>query len=348
MSRVVRRLLRSITFPFSVVRWSLNWWRVWKTFPIYPWIMGAQLFKQSDFRSAARYYQRGIERHPGHKAEYCARLDHAYCLYRIGDLTQAVAELEPLMAVANPLKDTFLLLAKVQQILGDLRGAVDTLNRALLVFPEDVQITLQYAHTLFAAKAAKEQLEECKGLLLAVRKQLSLTDSRMIAVDAALASFELKFGDHAKGEQMMIRVLASGAAPYDALLVRAELMLDEGMLVPARGLLTRAVTMGPTDPRPLVLLARSYLMQDDSFEPAYTVQLASEGCRLSAWQNPEAVSVLVDGYTALGDTNTAELFMEQLRFITSSREIDIDSIRDAGLQIQLLLTVKEQGRGPKP
>ncbi len=344
LSQSVRRMLGSVrsrlTRPISFFRWSVNWWRVWGTLPITTWIRGADYFKKGDYRQAATAYHKGLVKYPTHKAAYCARLDYAYCLYRIGEFGQAAIELSRMTLTKNPIRDAFLLFSRIQLITGDFRGAVSTLRRGVQTFPKDIQMITSYAHATHTAKEMVRERDEARMLLERVRLGLNLSDPLLVAVDGAIAAYELRFGDQPRGEQLLTRVIASGSAPYEAILLRGELMIEEGLVLPGRGLLTRAMTLAPYDPRPVAALAKSYLLEGDYFEPDYALQLASSACSLSRYQNAECVALLVESHLAMGDEVTAELMTQRLRSITSAKQLNIGEIHEASAQIQRLRLAK--------
>ena len=71
-----------------------KWWKTWKTIPILEWVQAAALFRSGEYRLAEKFYRKGLKRHPNHIAHHCARLDLAYCLFKLGRLAEAEQELK--------------------------------------------------------------------------------------------------------------------------------------------------------------------------------------------------------------------------------------------------------------
>ena len=90
-------------------------------------------------------------------------------------------------------------------------------------------------------------------------------------------------------------------------------MLTQGRILPARELLTRSMRMSTRDPRPLMMLAASYLRNGVSSNLEYAQQLAEASCRLSHWKNAECISVLASVYEAKGDKARSALYLERTK-----------------------------------
>lgn len=318
----------------------INWWKIWKTPPVVSWIRGAELFKEGNFKSAATHYRRGLNRKRSHKAAACARLDLGYCLYQLGDLSGALQELSTVVKGSVPLKDAYLLLSKLQLSLGRTAEGIETMKRCLSLFPDDVQATLCYAYGLFTTDAPAKQLTLMKQYLLTIKEKLSLTDPLTVSVDTALATYELRYGEKPLGEQLLARVLASGVAPFEAILLRGEQWLKEGRLQQSRDQLERAMKAQPQDPRPLMLLARTYLADGENLEPDYAAQLATAACGRSNWENAECLTVLAEAYEHLDDPDTSLLIQTRLAALTNSDKLTLSRLSVASEDIQKARTAK--------
>jgi len=318
----------------------LSWWRTWKTLPVLPWIAGAEYFKSGDFRLAAESYRRGLEKYPHHRANFCARLDYAYCLFQLNALSEAMAELRKVVVQEPGLKDGHLLLAKLQLYTGQAVSAARTMRRALDIFEADPQIILCFAHCVIAAKGPTAQLAEVREKLRSLRARLDFADPYYSAVDAAIACYEFRFGDIEFADQLLVRVIASGGAPFEAFLAKGEHLLENGRISQARDQFERAMCLVPQDPRPLTLLARCYLTEGDFYEPEHALQLASMACSRSHYENSEALSVLADAYSAIGDMHGAMLISARMKALTSTRQINFDYLRRVEQQLQRLRSVK--------
>jgi predicted Zn-dependent protease len=321
-----------------VLLWS--WWRTWKTLPVLHWIAGAEYFKAGDFRAAAESYRRGIEKFPRHRANFCARLDYAYCLFQLNSLSEAMAELRKVVVQEPGLKDSHLLLAKLQLYTGQAVAAARTMRRALDLFESDTQVILCFAHCVIAAKGPSSQLVEVREKLRALRSRLDFSDPYYAAVDAAIACYEFRFGDGEFADQLLVRVIASGGAPFEAFVAKGERLLDGGRTAQARDQFERAMCLVPQDPRPLTMLARCYLADGDLYEPEHALQLGLMACSRSHYENPEALSVLADAYAATGDAQAAMLISARMKALTSTRQINFDYLRRVEQQLQRLRSVK--------
>ncbi len=291
----------------------IGWWKLWKTLPVTDWIRGAELFRSGEFKRALFYYERGLNRHSNHAAAYCARLDFAYCLYQENEINKSVTELEKLVSAGAQLKDAYLLLAKLQLILGRNKDAVSTMKRCLTFLPDDVQAALCYAHVMFESETNGATMKLVKDFVGSFRERLSLDDPMHVAVDAALATYECYFGDEEVGERLLARALASGVAPFEAIMLRGERWLEQGRVTQAREQLERAAKCCPADPRPYMRLAESYLLEGELLEPEYAVQLSTVACKRSNWQHRECLEVLRAAYIHIEDRDMVELIEDRLR-----------------------------------
>ena len=303
-------------------RLLLEWYRLWGTFPVSSWIHAAHYFQEGDFRTALEYYERGLNEHPAHRAAQCARLDISYCRYRLDQLEEAIDDLTSLTAGGVPLKDAYLLLAKIYHLLGRPLAAVSTLSRALELFPSDSQVSCAYMHLALSTIPTADVVEELKELLIAIKRDTALEDLRQIHIDAALAHFEVRCGDAELGDRILARVLATGHAPFEAVVLRAERLLEQQRIIPAREQLARALAAMPRSSHPARLLAESYLVEGILYEPEWARQLATVACTTSHWQDSRCLDVLIRAVEACGDFATAELYRARHKALTSTREYD--------------------------
>ncbi len=299
---------------------AVKWYRLWGTMPVRSWIKAAACFKQQDFRSAIIFYQRGLETHASHPAAQSARLDLAYCKYRLNEIDEAYEELTTLVDGCTPLKDAYLLRSKIALIYGHASSALQTMERCLEYYPSDAKVISQYAHLALLNSMDPSQAEEVKQRLVGAKCRLSIEDHGNVLLDTALAHYEMVWGDIRRGERVLARVLATGRAPFEAVLLRGERLLAQGRILPARELLTRAMRMSSRDPRPVMMLSASYLRSGASSNLDWALQLAEAACRLSHWRNAECLGVLASVYEAKGDKGGAQLFLERTKHLPSGIE----------------------------
>ncbi|MCB0324269.1 MAG: tetratricopeptide repeat protein [Bdellovibrionales bacterium] len=310
-------------FPRGRLREAIRWYRLWGTWPVWAWVAAAEAFKERRFARAAELYRIGLEQSALHPAANSARLDLAYCLYREDQYDESLKLLDQLTRSSCRLRDAYLLQARIEVFLGRVLSAARTMKRCLKVYPDDLQALSSYLHMSLQGIATEDDVLEARQRLLAARTDLSLEDDRNLHVNTALAHFELRHGEIRLGERLLARVLASGNAPFEAVLLRGERFLDQGRLLQAREQLTRAMIAAPRDPRPVHYLARSYLRTGADFNPTFAMQLAQSACRLSHWQNAECLNVLARAYEANDQKANAQLFFERMKMVPSMHELNV-------------------------
>lgn len=286
---------------------AFDWMRMWKSLPVLSWIRAASAFVEGDFNAAAKFYQSGLERHTRHPARHCARLDFSYCLFRQGKLVEATKELEALLADGAVLKNAYLLLARLQHTQGASLAALSTICEYLDHSPDDIQALVAYVHVSGQSRIRLPKLQQVKAELSASKSRFLIDDHRQLLIDAALAHYEIRFGERAVGERLLARVLATGQAPTEAVLLRGEAFLEVGRIEQARQQLERAYRMSPQNPIAPRLLAETYLVPGDFEEPTWAVQLAEVSCKLSGWKNARSLEVLSRAYDVCGEDVGAEL-----------------------------------------
>lgn len=302
------------------VKDAVKWYRLWGTVPVWSWVNAAAEFKRQDFRSAATLYRKGINKQPKHPAIQSAKLDLAYCLYRLGQFDEANLQLDEIIKEDTSLRDAYLLRAKISVIIGSCSSALRVLSSALRKFPDDARVVSQYAHVALMHPLEEELATEIKQRLVAIKCRLSLEDPENVLLDTALAQYEMVWGDMRRAERVLARVLATGKAPFEAVLLRGERLLSQGRVLPARELLTRAMRMSTRDPRPLMQLSASYLETAVSANYDWALQLAEQACQLSRWQHPECLNVLASVHEAKGDSARAQLYFERTKHVPAAVE----------------------------
>lgn len=310
---------------------AVEWYRMWKTVPVKDWLRAADLFIRGDYSKAADYYRRGLRARPMHPASTCARMDLAYCCYRLGRLDEAIDLLDLLVGQRVNLRDAYLLRSKLAAIVGCPHDGFEVLGIGVEVFPDDVSILSASLHINLSHQLDARRLHECFSRLLRLKQQLALEDERQVTLETALAHYELRCGDTEAGDRMLARVLATGAAPYEAVLLRGERLLRLGRILSAREQLTRAMRSAPRNPRPVQLLAETYLVAGYTEEPEFAEQLASVACRLSHWENPECVELLARAYERKCDYNSSDLLKARAQSLRSARRVMLAIPLAAGL-----------------
>ena len=313
-----------------------DWIRRWHTLPVRDWIRGATAFETGNFQLAAECYRRGLEKRPGHVAASHARFDYGYCLYRLGRLPEARTVLTETISTNNRLRDAYLLLARVHLIFGHNRSAMQTLKRCVELLPGDISAMTSYFHLLVSCGYDSARLNLLREELIRNKSKLPLDDFGQEQIDGCLAAFELKYGNRQKGERLLARVLASGRAPYDVILLRGELFLADNRIIQAREQFARAARVAPRDPRPFMFLAKTYMAESPFQELEWALQSATTACRLSSYENAECVSTLVRAYELNGETDVALLFIEKMRELPSTRQLNIEQMLTFKKELQRL------------
>lgn len=308
------KLIRTIADCF-------NWYKHWGTKPVLYWIKGADLFRNGNFSDAIKHYQDGINKYPKHPAKDCAQFDLAYCLYRIEKVEEAEKYLAELIQKRSELKEVYLLASRIKSATGFVVTAKNILELASQIFPKDPQILSCLAHSYMYADCSDEQIEIIRSNLQIVRQDLNIEEINYLHIETALSHLEIRRGDLAKGERLLSRVLSTGQAPYEAVILRAERLLETSRVMPAREQLARAMAACPRDPKPMILLARSYLRVGNDYNVDWAKQLAYAAGRASYWKNAEAVSVIARAHEESGDIDSAEIFIEKIKNLPSSLEL---------------------------
>ena len=326
--------------PFAKISAELNiyanWIRRWHTFPVRDWIRAAMFFESGNFQLAADLYKRGLEKRPNHIAASHARFDYGYCLYRLGRLVEARTSLTETISANNRLRDAYLLLARIHLIFGHNRSALQTLKRCVELMPADISALTSYFHLLVSSGTDGSRMGLMRDELIQTKMRLQLDDFGQEQIDGCLAAYELKYGNRQRGERLLARVLASGRAPYDVILLRGELFLADGRIIQAREQFARAARIAPRDPRPFMFLANTYMTESPFQEIEWGLQNATAACRLSSYENAECLSALVRAYELNGESDVALLFIERMRDLPSTRQLNIDQMLSFKKELQRL------------
>ena len=325
-------MIRLVKHPELFVKW----WSRWRTVPVIDWIKAAQCFRERDFHTASKLYAAGLKRNSRHRAALCARFDYAYSLYRLGRLDEAKEQLRVITKRDGKLRDAYLLLASIELTTGDATDAIHTLQRAVDIFAEDSKVASAYAHALMTANAPKPMIMEAKAKLESQREQLPLESPQVELIDAALARFEILYGNQDLGDRLVSRVLAGGRAPIEIILLRGEKLLEKNRILLAREQFTRAMRKSPSNPRSPMLLARSYLRDGAFKDTTRAVQLATLACNLSRWNDVECLYVLSEAYRESGEFDASELVENRASILSSTHELSFDEIQKTSLEVERL------------
>ncbi len=300
-----------------------TWVKVWRCAPVVSWLAGAQLLRQGSYRGAIGYYRKGLLKYPRHAAALYARLDSSMAYYRLGELEDAATELSLIIKDARAPREAFTLLADIHATFGEWREASRVLDDYRTQRESHIEIELQLVSSLLQSPRGYEELERIVSQLRRIRQELSPDSREFAQVEALLTRAIFLLGDSNTGERMLARLLALDCIPLEASLLRGELLLKQGRLLQAQVQLGRVIERTPRDPRAYALLAQTYLVNDQSWSPAWAKELAETACRLSAWRNAAHLEVLARSYEGLDDPTTSLLLLEKAQSCVSFTEHDV-------------------------
>lgn len=301
------------------IKLSRKWWKTWRTMPVIPWIRAAQRYKSGRFREAAELYRAGLLRHASHPAVLCARLDLAFCLFKLGKLTEAEGELKLAVQQHPESRDAQLRLAQFQMWVGHPLQAAWTMRRALKALPFDQECIATFALAVLEGGApdylVKEAAQHLSNSLGTEGSTGNARASRKLAV--AQARFMLEHGDAERGREELYRLTCEGSTSLEAITAYAELLIEDGKIPFARQQLRRGLLVAPNHPRVLSLLAESYVRPGQFQNPDYALQLATSSCQFTDWSSPRELHVLAEAYYVMGDKMAALLMASKAKQVGS-------------------------------
>jgi Flp pilus assembly protein TadD len=274
----------------SYVFWK--WWKTWKTIPVVPWVRAASRYRAGQFEEAAALYRRGLAKNIAHPAQFCARLDLAYCLFRLGDYQEAESELRYVTSRMRRAREAFLRLAKLQLWTGRSLEAGWTMRRALRDLAPDAELVSIFGIAVLESGGPDFLLNEVKDAW----HGLSEKDRAQARVRAMHARMRYLAGDQDSCRAEMEAVAVAQDAPLEAILLYAETLLEEGKIAHARLELRRALALEPNHPRILSLLAKLYMRSGRFYSADYAVQHAIAACQETNWLSAREMHVLAHAY----------------------------------------------------
>ncbi len=303
----------------------LKWWRNWKTFPVLSWVRAAALYRAGKFQQAEKLYIRGLDRHYDHPAHLCARLDLAYCLFRNGKLEEAEKELKFVVARSQSSREAVLRLARLQMWTGRSLDAAWTLKRAKPK-ANDTEFLALLLFAVLDNGGPRHLLDETVKFLGALPEE----ERNNAKVQAVMSRLKIVTGDRAKGLTELESVAIKNDAPFEAILLFAESLLEDAKVAHARLELRRALSLEANHPRVLSLMAEAYLKSGPYYNPEYASQLATSACQNSNWLSAREMHVLAESYYHTNDSvsalimarkakNTGSKLMGEYRYV---RELD--------------------------
>lgn len=278
-----------------------TWWKTWRTLPVWAWVRAAALYRSGSFEAAARLYRHGLRRHGTHPAHFCARLDLAYCLFKLGFIEDAAHHLRYVTTHLPGSREAFVRLARLQMWSGQSLEAAWTLRRALRSIEVDPELAALFLLAVLDNGGPGYLLDEA----IEAHKKVETEGDDFPRLQAARARLEMIRGNYAAGRETLERLVEGEDVPFEALMLLAEVLLKEEEIAPARKLLRRAMASSPDHPRVLSLLAESYLRSGESYNSEYAKQLAIGACQLTNWTSPREMHILAESYYHAGDRISA-------------------------------------------
>jgi tetratricopeptide (TPR) repeat protein len=279
----------------------IDWIKTWKALPVRSWIAAAESYRAGQYEEAANLYRKGLVGHPNHVARHCARLDLAYCLFRVGKYAAAKEELAAVIHSAPKLREGYIRLARLQLWIGQTMEAAWTLRRALRAVGADPELVASYVFAILDNGGPTHLLKEA----LSIINSLDANDRRHQKIEVAFARLAIHRKDLTTGKAALTRLANSSEAPFESVVAFADLLLSEGKVAQARQQLRRALAVAPNHPRVLSLLATSYLQSGQFYNPDFARQLAISACQSSGWVSPKEMHVLAEAYFSASDRLSA-------------------------------------------
>ena len=286
---------------FSTIKSYFQWFRTWRCVPIVTWVKAAQLFRQGRYSQASAYYLKGLEKFAHHPASICARLDLAYCLFRLGSYEEAKEHLRSVITSSPKKREGYLRLARIQMWTGQPMEASWTLRRALREVGSDADIVASYLLAVLDNGGPSYLLKEGVAAL----NKLSAEDRVNPKIEVAAALISIYRGDVKNGRGRLAELAAAPHAPFEAVVNYGEVLLSEDRVAHARQQLRRALSVAADHPRVLSLLAASYLKGGPFYNAEFAQQLAMSACQNTGWQGPREMHVLAEALYHSGDKLTA-------------------------------------------
>ena len=285
-----------------------NWWRTWKTLPVFTWVRAASYYRAGNFIQAQKMYEKGLEKYKGHPAEYCARLDLAYCLFKINEFDEAEKHLRFVVSNYPNLREGYLRLAKLQLWTGHPLDAAWTIRRAIRQIEMDASLIGLFIIAVLEnggpSYLVREVIEGCDK----VGNNRDIPD-----FVAARARLDMIRGNEERGRQELEALSKRVDVSFQALILFAEVLLAEGEITRARRELKRALSAEPENPRVLSLFAEIYLHDGPFYNPQYAVQLATRACQNTNWSSPRCMHILAESYYSVGDKVSALVMASKAR-----------------------------------
>lgn len=276
-----------------LVRHYSNWWKTWRSLPVFDWVRAADLYRAGRYESAEAFYRAGLADHLHHPARFSARLDLAYCLFKQRKLKDSEMELRMVATSSNLPREGYLRLARLQLWSGFPLEAAWTIKRALQRVEPDGEMVASFLLAVLENGGPDYLLNEAVAYL----DKLTPFDREHKLLKVALAQLKLHCGDYEGGKAELATLCAKPNAPFEAFIPYVTILLrEEGRIEECKHHLRRAMAVAPDYPRLLSLFAELYLVSGESYNAEFAVQLASAACQQTNWSSPREMHILAESY----------------------------------------------------
>lgn len=278
-----------------------KWWKTWGTLPVLTWIKAASHYRHGKFEAAQKYYLKGLQKHADHPARFCARLDLAYCLFKNGKLEAAEEQLNLVNSNPKHAREAFLRLARLQLWSGRSLEAAWTVRRALRTVSPDTDLATVFILAVLDNGGPTYLFNEAVDAW----SKLSEEQKKNTKLRAACARLRMLKGDYTQGRTELVEIAKLSNAPFEAILLYAQTLFEDGDLNNARLELRRALMQEPNHPRANSLMAELYLKSGPFYSPTYSMQLATHACQKSNWLSAREMHILAEAFYHAEDNATA-------------------------------------------
>lgn len=299
---------------FEGIRTHVRWWRTWGTLPVGPWVKAASHYRSGEFSGAEKHYLDGISRFPNHPARFSARLDLAYCFFKNAKIDEAKDQLTYVTVHAPEIREAHVRLTKLQLWLGHSCEAAWTIRGALEKIVPDGEMVGLFLLAAVENIGSSYLVQEA----IAAVSKLTSQEKQHALVQLGLVKHSILTGGIDRAKAKLPALLTSDSPPVEALTLHAELLLEEEKLLESRYQLRRALVLRPDCPQVLSLLAKTYLVEGEWYNPDFAMQLASKACQGTVWKSPRDLHVLANTYLHLGDKISALLVASKAKEVGAS------------------------------
>lgn len=291
-----------------------RWWQTWRSLPVKPWVKAASFYRKGSFKDAAMWYERGLAQYLSHPAHSSARVDLAFCLQKLGRLTEAKQQLRYAINCQPDFREAYLRLARLQLFLGHAVEASWTLRTAIREVQADSELLGLYLFSTLETNSVPDVRNEATRLA----ESLSDEEQKDSLLKFCLLRMEIESGRVVYAWEELTSFIDREPRCVEAMIYFSRILMRSQQFSMAKGYLDRALSERPEHPAVLTALAAFYLHKSDFLNPAYALQLAQSACQSSGWSNPRALIMLANAYFASGDRGAALLVASKAKEVRSS------------------------------